>query len=108
MEFRNSVVSVNLHNNEINIKGTKGCQLEWIFHCEEDLIDAIDEISNGAASGPDGWSLALIKGMKHIKAKFLYMICCTSMKEGHFPTNLKNSYVDGVYKSGPKSNSCQL
>ena len=37
-------MSVNLHNNEINIKRTKGCQPEWIFHCEEDLIDAIDEI----------------------------------------------------------------
>ena len=71
MEFRNSVVSVNLHNNEINIKGTKCCQLEWILHCEEDLIDAIDEISNGVACVPDEGSLALIKGMKHIIAKFL-------------------------------------
>ena len=70
-------MSVNLHNNEINIKGTKGCQLEWIFHCEEDLIDAIDEIYNVVVGGPDGWSLALIKGMKHIIAKFFYMIYCT-------------------------------
>lgn len=108
VEFRNSIMSVNLHNNEINIKGTKSCQLEWIFHCEEDLIDAIDEISNGVACGPDGWSLALIKGMKHIIANFFYIIYCTSMKEGHFPSNLKNGYVAGVYKSGPKSNSCQL
>ena len=93
-------MSVNLHNNEININGTKGCQLEQIFHCEEDLIDAIDEISNGAACGPNGWSLALIKGMKHIIAKFIYIIYCTSIKEGHFPMNLKNGYMAEVYESG--------
>ena len=69
VEFRNIIMSVNLHNNEINIKWTKGCQLEWIFHCKENFIDAIHEISKGVVCGPDGWSVALIKGMKHIIAK---------------------------------------
>ena len=58
VELRNSIMNVNLHSNEINIKGTKGYQLEWIFHCEEDFMDAIDEISNGVACGPDGLSVA--------------------------------------------------
>ena len=51
---------------------------------EENFIDVIDEISNRAVCGPDGWSVALIKGIKH------------------FPSNLKNGYMVGVYKIGPK------
>ena len=33
-------------------------------------------------------------------AKFIYIIYCTSIKEGHFPMNLKNVYMAEVYESG--------
>ena len=51
--------------------------------------------------GPDGWSLALIKGMKHIIVLYFY-------ERKTFSIESENGYVAQVYKSGPNSNSCQL
>ena len=65
-------------------------------------MKVINELSNGAICGPDGWSVKLIKGMKHVISKFLYRIYCNSKKSGRYPSNQKNGFVAGVYKSGPK------
>ena len=64
---------------------------------------AIDTHKSGAACGPDGLSLDLIKRLKGPIARFLHLVYHSSMKVGRFLTNLKHALVAGVFKSGDKS-----
>ena len=89
-------------NKVIANKMYKNCILEWVFHTEDDIMEAIDSLDNGAVCGPNGWKALMIKRLKIPLARFLTVILRTSLREGRFPTNLKNAFITGIFKCGEK------
>lgn len=65
-----------------------------------DLIAAIDELSNTAASGPDYVAAILLKNTKHELAPALYVLWRKCLDEGITPYKLKQPEIVPIYKGG--------
>ena len=67
---------------------------------EKDLIDAIDELSNSSASGPDGVSAIFLKKCKTVLCKPLYDLWRQCLDLGMTPANLKGAHIIPIHKGG--------
>ena len=67
------------------------------------VLDAINQLKNGKASGPDNVSVTLVKDAKGFIANPLMLIYNSSLENGAFPDIWKLTRVSPIYKSGPKN-----
>ena len=67
---------------------------------EKDIEDAIDELSNNSASGPDGITAILMKKCKTKLSKPLYILWRDCLDNGITPDKLKVAHIIPIFKSG--------
>ena len=72
---------------------------------ENYILDAIDQLKNGKASGPDKVSITIVKDVKDLIAKPLKIIFNNSVMNGVFPDIWKLARVTPIFKSGTKSDA---
>ena len=65
---------------------------------EADFIDAINEISNNASAGPDGFPAILLKKCKETLSTPLYQIWRNCFDNGITPTRAKQSQICPIHK----------
>ena len=75
-------------------------RLEDIDFSEQDIIDAIDEIKNNAASGPDGIAAIFLKKCKNSISKPLYHLWRKCLDRGITPIKLKEAHIIPIHKGG--------
>ena len=71
-----------------------------ITFTETDLSDAIDELSNTSASGPDGLSAIFLKKCKNSVLKPLTGLWRDCLDLGITPTKLKEAHIIPIHKGG--------
>ena len=71
-----------------------------ITFTEEDIKDAIDELRNNSASGPDGIAAIFLKKCKHSLAKPLYSLWRGCLDQGITPSKMKVAHIIPVHKGG--------
>ena len=71
----------------------------------DEIVVAIDELRNNAASGPDGIPAILLKKCKHSLAAILTIFWNKCMEIGNIPTSLKSSIIPPIHKGGNKSDA---
>ena len=76
------------------------CSLSDIEFSELDIIDAIDELSNNSASGPDGVSAILLKRCKKQLCSPLYILWRNCLDLGVTPDQLKIAHIIPIFKEG--------
>ena len=74
--------------------------LDDIVFTEEDIINAIDELRNNSASGPEGLAAILLKKCKKSLAKPLYSLWRDCLDKGMTPSKLKEAHIIPVHKGG--------
>ena len=74
--------------------------LQNIAFDEEDIEEAIDQISPTAAAGPDRFPALLLKMCKRSLAKPLFLIWRRSLDTGEIPFVLKTANVVPIHKGG--------
>ena len=67
---------------------------------EEDIINAIDELRNNSAAGPDGLAAILLKNCKEALAKPLYILWRDCLDQGITPAKLKEGHIIPLHKGG--------
>ena len=67
------------------------------------MLDAIDQLKNGKAPGPDKVTVILVKDPREFIAHPLMLIYNSSHEHGVFPDIWKLARVTPMYKSGPKT-----
>ena len=67
---------------------------------EEDIIAAIDELSNTSASGPDGLTAIFLKKCKLSLSRPLYQLWRDCVNLGITPWTLKEAHVIPIHKGG--------
>ena len=67
---------------------------------EDDIVEAIDQISPSAAAGPDGFPALLLKMCRHSLARPLFLIWRKSLDTGEIPFPLKTANVVPIHKGG--------
>ena len=67
---------------------------------EQDIIDAIDEIKNNAASGPDGLAAIFLKKCKNSLSKPLLLLWRKCLDQGITPLKLKQAHIIPIHKGG--------
>ena len=78
---------------------------KWLYNIafdEEDIIEAIDQISPTAAAGPDRFPALLLKMCKYSLAKPLYLIWRRSLDTGDIPLVLKTANIVPIHKGGSR------
>ena len=68
-----------------------------------ELTEAIEELKNSAASGPDGYPAILLKNCKSSLSHPLTTFWNLSMETGNIPQSLKTSIIPPIHKGGSKS-----
>lgn len=86
-----------IFNNQ-NVHGNDG--LFDIKFGEDDLIEAITEISPTSAAGPDRFPAMLLKQCKKTLAVPLHMIWRKSLDTGVIPQSVKTAHIIPIYKGG--------
>ena len=76
--------------------------LEDMIFYEEDIIDAINELSPNSAPGPDRYPALLLKQCKQALAKPLYLIWRKSLDTGQIAEILKWSNITPIHKGGKR------
>ena len=66
-------------------------------------MNAINQLKNGKASGPDKITITLVKDASEFSAHPLMLIYNSSLANGDFPDIWKLAIVTPIYKSGPKT-----
>ena len=69
-----------------------------IIFSNEELEEAMDELSDNAAAGPDGFPAILLKKCRKILAPPLANIWRKSLAEGIVPHNCKTAYISPIHK----------
>ena len=77
--------------------------LDDIAFTEKDIINAIDELRDNSASGPEGLAAILLKKCKESLAKPLYSLWRDCLDHGITPSKLKEAHVIPVHKGGSQS-----
>ena len=67
---------------------------------EQDIIDAIDELKNTSASGPDGLAAIFLKECKDSLAKPLFHLWRKCLDQGITPDKLKEAHIIPIHKGG--------
>ena len=67
---------------------------------EKDIIDAIDELKNNSASGPDGLAAIFLKKCKNSLSKPLFQLWRKCLDQGVTPSKLKEAHIIPVHKGG--------
>ena len=67
---------------------------------EQDIIDAIDELKNTSASGPDGLAAIFLKKCKDSLAKPLFHLWRKCLDQGITPDKLKEAHIIPIHKGG--------
>ena len=67
------------------------------------VMNAINQLKNGKASGPDKITITLVKDASEFIAHPLMLIYNSSLANGVFPDIWKLARVTPIYKSGPKT-----
>ena len=76
--------------------------LEDISFTEEDIKIAINEVSNNAAPGPDGFPAILLRNCENELARPLHILWRKSLDSGEIPDELKKSNIKPVHKGGSR------
>ena len=92
-----SPVTITTNNNEAPSQFTD----DFIFS-EQQMTEAIDEVSSNSAPGPDRFPALMLKNCKTNLAKPLCILWRRSLDTGYIPTLLKSSTITPIYKDGPK------
>ena len=71
-----------------------------IHFTEEDIVDAIDELSNTAASGPDGMAAIFLKKCKNSLSRTLFLLWRDCLDKGITPWKLKEGHIIPIHKGG--------
>ena len=71
----------------------------------DEIVEAIDELRNNAASGPDGITAILLKKCKNSLAAALTTFWNKCMEVGKIPSSLKSSIIPPIHKGGNKSDA---
>ena len=71
-----------------------------ISFTEKDITDAIDELSNTAASGPDGMAAIFLKKCKNSLSGTLYLLWRDFLDQGITPWKLKEGHIIPIHKGG--------
>ena len=71
-----------------------------IHFTEEDIVDAIDELSNTAASGPDGMAAIFLKKCKNSLSGELFHLWRDCLDKGITPAKLKEGHIIPIHKGG--------
>ena len=72
--------------------------LSDIDFTKQDIIDAIDELSNNSASGPDGVTSVLLKQCKDQLSKPLYILWRNFLNLGVTPEDLRTAHIIPIFK----------
>ena len=75
-------------------------RLDDIVFNEANIKSAIDEVSNNAASGPDGFPALMLKNCKNELATPLYLLWRKSLDSGEVPEDVKKSRIIPIHKGG--------
>ena len=67
---------------------------------EQDIIDAIDELKNTSASGPDGLAAIFLKKCKDSLARPLFYLWRRCLDQGITPAKLKEGHIIPIHKGG--------
>ena len=67
---------------------------------EQDIIDAIDELKNNSASGPDGLTSMFLKKCKLSLARPLFHLWRKCLDQGITPDKLKEAHIIPIHKGG--------
>ena len=67
---------------------------------EKDIVDAIDELKNNSASGPDGIAAIFLKKCKNSLSKPLFQLWRKCLDLGISPCKLKEAHIIPIYKGG--------
>ena len=67
---------------------------------EDEIIDAIDELSNTSSSGPDGLAAILLKKCKKSISKPLFILWRSCLDQGVTPSDLKIAHIIPIHKGG--------
>ena len=84
-------------DNEVNTP-----KLQDITFNEQDIINAINKLSESAASGPDGFPAILLKKCKFALAQPLYLIWRKILDNGNIPQILKEANILPIHKGGSR------
>ena len=74
-----------------------------VHFVKEDILDAIDHLSNYAAAGPDGFPAVLLKICKVELAEPLEMIFRESLDSGFIPDIWKKAFIFPIHKGGERT-----
>ena len=74
---------------------------------ESHILKFINDISVSSSTGPDGLPGKMIKEGKIVISKMLSIIGKQSIREGCFPTRLKNMFILGFHKGGKRDLASQ-
>ena len=76
-----------------NRDGVQNDTISNIIFTEDDLIEAMGEISHNSAAGPDGYPAILLKNCCKAISRPLYMIWRQSMNTGEIPQICKFAHI---------------
>ena len=82
---------------------SSGQSLHSISFTEEDIIQAINEISLTAAAGPDGFPAILLKKCKEVLAIPLTIFWRKCLDQGIIPQSLKRSMIAPHHKGNSRA-----
>ena len=71
-----------------------------ITFSEQDIVDAIDELSNTSSSGPDGLAAIFLKKCKFSIALPLFSLWRDCLDKGITPSKLKEAHIIPIHKGG--------
>ena len=89
-------------DNDIEVRDENSEYLADIDINEADIVQAINEIKNGAAAGPDGIPAILLKKVVHSIAKPLAILLRQSVDTGKIYDEHKLAYITPTFKSGSR------
>ena len=69
----------------------------------EDILDAINTISQNSSGGPDEFPAILLKQYRKSLAHSLQLQYEASLKTGQIPTDLKRAIITPIYKGGSRN-----
>ena len=75
----------------------------YIHFTKEDIINAIDEITNTSAPGPDGFPAIFLKKCKDSLVTPLFILWNYCLDKGVIPMQLKHAIISPQYKGGSRS-----
>ena len=79
---------------------TSEANITDILFSVEDICDAIDELHNTSASGPDGIAAILMKRTKMSISKPLFTLWRACLDQGVTPASLKIAHIIPIHKGG--------